>query len=395
MPLNRAMRFACALTLLLLACREGPAPYELEQPVAFDSSGRLTYNIKDDRVPLFGLSNDTVVYLAQSYPPFGASDGMLLKVPRTAGTATPIIETVQSGVARSVWLSAPAISADGKSIAFWEITKARDTDWSIVSCPGDENGRHLPDVEGSESVLQRAVLRVRPLDRTDASDLAQLVINFEGRTLDTSRHPFNLPYVIINTAHPFHRQYERYRLPIFRASWAPDGTRLVFSDGLQLRVWNVGQTTTTAIPNTEDGILPAWSPDGSLIAFTKLVRGPALRITCVGIVPGAKFPEAAVFDRTIHTGVTRDNGQLQVVQPDGAGLRSLGIGEAPAWAPNSKTVVARRDGQIYKVPVDGSAASPIGNTAQGYEPGVSRDGRWVAFAKFVSATDYDIWVVPY
>lgn len=382
----------CAL-LALSACREATPPYEIENPFAGETGGRLTFNAGDDRMPAFGINNDTVVYLAQSFLPFGETNGMLLATSRAGGLARPVLTPLQVGVSVQPWLSAAAISPNGGSTAFWEVTQATDNDWSQDRCQVPAGIE--ADTAGSSSVLRQAILRVRRNDNGGAQDDARLVVNFEGRTFDATRHPFGLPYVIVNIAYPFHRHYQRYGVPIFRASWSPDGSRLVFSDGLRLRLWTPGQGTTTVIPNTEDAILPAWSPAGDEVAFTKLMRGNPVHLVCLGIIPGAKSPEAAYFDRTIYTGSTRDNGLLQVVKSDGTGLRNLGIGEAPAWTADGRTILVRRSDMIMKVPADGSAATPVANTSGGYEPAVSRDTRWVAFVRSVSPSNYDLWVAPY
>lgn len=379
--------------VLLSACREGTPPYDIEEPFTKDESGRLTFNLGDDRMPAFGASNDSVLYQAESFLPFKPTPAMLLAAPRTGGTVRALVPEVQAGASVQPWLTAPAISPDGNATAFWEVVLAVDEDWTIDSCTQPSNGPPV-NVQGSTSVLRRAVLRVR---RTDgAQESADLVINFEGRQLDFTQHPLGLPYVIINVAYPFHRHFERYGVPIFRASWSPDGTRLVFSDGLGLHVWVPGQVNTTPIPNTQDAILPAWSPVGDEIAFTKLVRGPATNLTCYGITPTDKGPViSAYFQRTVYESSTRENAELHVIRVDGTGLRTLGIGEAPVWTSDGKTIVARRDGAIARIPADGSAATPITSTTGGYEPALSRDGRWIAFARLLSTSNHDIWVAPF
>lgn len=381
-------RLLVLLVPFVTACREAPAPFAPENPFANETS-RLTFNLKDDRTPIFNTS-DTVLYVAESYPPFLSSRGLVLGVERTASVARPIMQAVQVGVPTQPWLSAPMLSNDAGSVAFFQITVATDQDWDFVTCPPGV------DAENTNSVLQQAVLRVRRLDSQVGGDDARLVVNFEGRTLDSTRHPFFLPYVIVNIAHPFHQQFERHDIPVFRASWSPDGTKLVFSDGLQLRIWTIGQPASTVIANTEDAVLPAWSPDGAWIAYTRLFRGPTQNVTCEAWVAGSKMDTpAAVFDRTIYPGVTRDNGELVLIRPDGTEQRSLGLGEAPAWSPDGRFIVVHRDGQLFKVAEDGSSAVPIPDTGSGFEPAVSPDGGWVAFAKLVSPSNHDIWVAPF
>jgi dipeptidyl aminopeptidase/acylaminoacyl peptidase len=236
----------------------------------------------------------------------------------------------------------------------------------------------------------QAVLRVRKVANTSVADDASLTVPFEGRPADWRMLTF-----MSNVAFPFQKAYERHGLPVFRASWAPDGTKLVFSDGLNLRVWTIGQNTTVIIPGTDDGVLPAWSPDGNWIAFTKLFRGPVQNIVCFCVAPGASTPYPR-YDRTIYSGGSREDGELMLVRPDGSELKPLGLGEAPAWTPDSRTIVAHRDFRLFRITVESEAASEIPNTLNGFEPAISRDGRWLAFVKIAGPElNPDIWVVPF
>ena len=389
------------VVVLAAACREGVAPFD--NSVKPDSSGRLTYNIRGDHSPTFNKAGDSIYYQAVSYPSYPTTNGLLFSVPRAGGVNAPLTPYLQLGVNSVPWFTAPVVSPDGNTLAFFEMTDVGDRDFPQVSCPFSPLGPAF-DTTATNSALKQAVLRVRPLSSTSPNDQAQLVVNFPGRTFDTTRHPAGLPYVIVNIAYPFHRLFEGEGLAIFRASWSPDGTKLVFSDGLQLRLWTVGQATSTVIPNTDDGILPAWSPDGTLIAYSKPVRAGTQKITCTGNVPGAGSP-AAVFDRTIYTPVDRENVLLMLIKPDGTGARSLGNGDAPAWTPDSKTVITHRNSNLVRVAIDTNVATIITNTLNAYEPAISRDGKFLTFARrnpigaetefILHQGYYNIWVAPF
>jgi hypothetical protein len=240
---------------------------------------------------------------------------------------------------------------------------------------------------------------VRPLNSSSSGDAAQLTVQFPGRTYNSSN------VLVANIAYPFHRLFEIDRVPFFRPTWSPDGTRVVYSDGLQLRVWTVGSATSTAIAGTDDGIMPAWSPDGSLIAFSKPTRPPTITRTCEGRFNGTSplGPPAATMARTIYTPVTRENSQLMVVKPDGTGLRALGLGDAPTWLSDSKTIVAHRSNNLYRINSDTGEGTLISNTLDAFEPAISRDGRFLSFARRIelgngelfSTGNYDIWAVSF
>lgn len=393
--MTRALVLCAAL--LLGGCRDGAELFVPEAPVG--DSLRLTFNLGDDRTPLWGTTDDTVYYAGVSFPPYGSTDNMLFGVAREDGRARPILPFLQAGVRVQPSLTAPAIAPDGKRVAVIEVLNViveEDCD-SVSPLVGGRIVDNAPLGPASEvhSVLKQVALRVRGLD-SNGADQALHTINFEGRTSDGSQHPFGVPELIINHAYPFHHMYEEYRLPFFRPSWSPDGTRLVFSDGLRLRIWRVGQTTTDTIPGTQDGVLPAWSPDGRTIAFTKLLRGAPINYTflCWVDQPQGRLIMRA-YQRTDYGVGNRRTGELVVVSPDGVTRRVLGLGEAPAWTPDGSSIVVHRNASLVSVNAESGAATEIPNTQNSYEPAVSRDGRWLAFAKSVTRFNHDIWLAPF
>jgi hypothetical protein len=116
---------------------------------------------------------------------------------------------------------------------------------------------------------------------------------------------------------------------------------------------------------------------------------------------GQSLP-AGTFTRTVYSPVTRENAELKVVGVDGGGLRSLGEGDAPAWTADSRTIVAHRDGALYRISVDSGAGTLIPGTEDGYEAALSRDGRSLSFSRRVEIGtesnprgNYDIWVASF
>jgi TolB protein len=175
---------------------------------------------------------------------------------------------------------------------------------------------------------------------------------------------------------------------LFRPSWSPDGSRLVFSDGLRLLLWTPGSAGATAIANTADGVSPAWSPDGQNIAFTQLQRGDSTVETC----DVAEGPKNTITH--IRTGYRPGARRLVLIRPDGGGRVEPGEGEDPAWSQDGRTLFFRRDDRIYRSGVDGSGAVPIADTQGGWSPAVSPDGRYLAFARRNGIDgDYDVWLV--
>ena len=188
--------------------------------------------------------------------------------------------------------------------------------------------------------------------------------------------------------YPFHRLFDLEGSLVFRSSWSPDGSRIAYSDGLQILTWSVGSPEPSPIAGTDDGVSAAWSPDGTWIAFSRLIRGEPIEATCQHFSLGLTCFQV----RTIHPVAGR---VLTLVRPDGSELRELGPGEEPAWLPDSSGLVYLRNNQLWRVSVTGGGAVAISGTDDAREPAVSPDGTRVAVARLsADGEQYDIWVLP-
>lgn len=380
------MRRAFALCILLASCREAPGPFTMDGPFEDYEGGQLTFNVHHDHTPVWNASSDTIYYSTRSFPGLLSGKGVLLAVPRGGGTARMILPSAQSGTPRQPRLAGLAVSRDGADAAFFELTQVRDEQFDRIRCVQFPDGPTPWDTAGTSSVLKQAVLRVRPMNGAAGPDAAALTVDFAGRVGDDTGSN------IINIAYPFHRMFEIDDIPFFRPSWSPDGKRIVFSDGTNVRVWTVGEASSSIVPGADEGVLPAWSPDGNWIAFSKPYKERAIQITCQGFLDQI-FEARGLFIRTIHTPYRREGAELFVVRVDGTGLRSLGLGDAPTWTLDSQNVIAHRDGSLYRIAIDGEAAAVLPNTQDAFEPVISPDGKFIAFARNTgTAGNHDIWV---
>jgi TolB protein len=164
-------------------------------------------------------------------------------------------------------------------------------------------------------------------------------------------------------------------------SWSPDGERIAFArlsavgteaarGGIFTINANGGdevQLTHAAAPTFDSA--PVWSPDGSRIAFAR-----------VDIASGFEQPRAAI----------------EVVRPDGRGLRKLADGGVePDWSPDGKRIAftSLRDrfgrtcfqecspsGEIYVMAADGGDQQRLTRSeADDRSPAWSADARLIAF----------------
>ena len=381
------MRYSLAILLLLVlaGCREAQPPFDTDEygPRTDTGAVRLSYNPVADHAPTWASDSDTVYYTAASFPGLPiASDGVLLALPRAGGAARLIMPAIQVGIASPRWLSTPAFTKNGDRIAFFDLNVVRLPECAELVCPFNA------DTLLAQVQLVSGVLRVRDVDGL-GNDLATVSVPFAGRDLDTTRHPGGVEGVTILHAYPFQRRFNIWRMPVFRPVWSPDGTRLVYSDGLQLLLWTPG-AAPVPIPNTDDGAWPAWSADGQTIAYTRLIRGGSSQYTCT-CLSSTGFP-IEVQERTVYSGWGVE-GTLTLINPDGSNKRELGTGEGPAWLADGRIVVTR-GARLWIVSAAGNAISEIPNTDFAAAPAVSPDGKYIAFTRQTGERDWDIWVVP-
>lgn len=165
-------------------------------------------------------------------------------------------------------------------------------------------------------------------------------------------------------------------------AWSPDGTRIAFtryaraSDGRitdpkDVHVLDIASSEVTRLTDDADVELSAWAPDGESIAFSSFA-----------------FSSGDIF-------VMNADGTDPVnLMPDSEG------GFDPAWSPDGNRIAFARDFEIWVMDADGS--DPIQLTqvseppAVAYEPAWSPDGSRIAFtfdasadSGFISVMDAD------
>lgn len=151
---------------------------------------------------------------------------------------------------------------------------------------------------------------------------------------------------------------------------SPDGRRIAFATFFSIFIINadaagITEGFTQLFSSFEFGALPgtpAWSPDGSLVAFSAVQEGP--------------FGPA----RRIHVANADGSGGLRQVTPDDADAGSITSDDAPTWSPDGTQLIFTRNGVLHVINADGTGITPLPNEDLSASPDWSPDGTRVAYA---------------
>ena len=157
--------------------------------------------------------------------------------------------------------------------------------------------------------------------------------------------------------------------------WSPDGSQIAMSAEVEhpcpdnclnitFDILTINSDWTTGVPNdvsnddVNSEVNPAWSPDGSQIAYSTYS-----------------------YDR------------LHMVRPDGTMLPFTGTGRSPNWSPDGSRLAYDRSGEIYVANADGTNETRItNNSVNDADPAWSPDGEQIAFASDEGG-DYEIFTM--
>lgn len=375
-------------------CRDDVPPFESQDTGIPASRGQLTTSVGDDRAPTWSPTSDSIIYSAEGFGDLPPARGVLVKLPRAGGTALELLKNVQlsggGGASIPPWFTVPTVSPQGDRVAFVQVAPALSLDLfcntgvAQLSCTPALESAPLPS-------LSLITLRVREFAESGplANDpFLEVVVPGIVEQEISDPDPSAPPVFHVVHYYPFQQLHVSEGSLPFRASWAPDGERLVLSDGLRLLIWSVGSEEATAIPGTEDGMQPAWSPDGEWIAFTRFERVDSAGAVCV--LSGFLGP-CEGQERTDYLPGRR---LIRLVRPDGGEIVDLTEGDEPAWTPDGSRIFFRNEDALWSIGVLGGEPVRVAGSEGGREPAVSPDGEYLAFAKRNARGDHDIWVAP-
>jgi dipeptidyl aminopeptidase/acylaminoacyl peptidase len=369
----RPLALALALAVALTGCRDGRAPFAPRDRLASDTAGglRLTYDPRNDQSPAWSTNGDSIYYTSWDLDE------------EIAGQASLYVIAVQDNGAReTVRLPRDPVNGVGAAVTRDRIAFSIPSIFPVARICTGVQFCAVPRPVYPRLLSVRYEFRTRP-------GVPQLADSVLILPLSGINGPGNGPIAQYQTfLHPFQRFFVEDRGYPLRPSWSPEGRRLIVTNGLRLSIWAPGQPLAS-IPATDDGVYPAWSPDGVWLAFTKLERGPVSTGSC----SYADVPEGPITCATGWTAWTTARKWLALVRPGALDVRYLSDGVAPAWSPDGTRLYFQRSDAIWSINLDGTNAAPVPNTEGGIEPAVSPDGTRLAFARASPSGDFDLWVV--
>ena len=188
-------------------------------------------------------------------------------------------------------------------------------------------------------------------------------------------------------------------------AWSPDGTQIAFMsnrDGnYEIYVMAAdGSQPTRLTQHSADDWDPAWSPDGTQITFHSyrddiLLSGiyvmaadgsQPTRLTQHGGLDPAWSPDGTQIAFWSYRDVFL-NSEIYVMAADGSQLRRLRSGYSPAWSPDGTQIAFQSDrdgnGEIYVMAADGSQPTRLTqHSATDWFPAWSPDGTQIAFESY-------------
>jgi TolB protein len=162
-------------------------------------------------------------------------------------------------------------------------------------------------------------------------------------------------------------------------AWSPDGSMIAYAPGggpsgmSWIAIMNPDGSGRRRLPHTDGGEYPSWSPDGERIAFNSNLSGEALMY--VVDVHGSRVVDLSAVGEGGQVAWSRDgrsilfashrdhphnSRDIYVMPPDGSSARRLtrAGGETPAWSPDGRYIVFSYGG-LFVMRADGSGVTSL------------------------------------
>jgi dipeptidyl aminopeptidase/acylaminoacyl peptidase len=220
---------------------------------------------------------------------------------------------------------------------------------------------------------------------------------------------------IINTDGTGLRQITQTGAPEVSPAWSPNGSKIAFSrllSSFQIVVRNmVGGSEVQLTNDAANNESPAWSPDGSKIAFARGLNGDyeiyvmnANGTSSVNLTNNAAYDSEPAWSpdgtKIVFRSIRDGNSEIYVMNNDGSAVTRLTdtieAESSPAWSPDGTRIAfaTSRDGnpELYLMNPDGSNLLRLtDDPATDMHPTWSSDGSRIAFVR--QGTGTDLWIM--
>jgi Tol biopolymer transport system component len=187
-------------------------------------------------------------------------------------------------------------------------------------------------------------------------------------------------------------------------AWSPDGTKIAFQNNYgDLYVWDGTYLDRITHSDMSSRTLPSWSPDGSSLAYEFWDSADSqIDIYTINIYSGnpknltgsdnISETEPKWSPNGSQIMFSSTNG-IGTVHPDGSNYKILTNGVLPSWSPDGSKIVFYHSGEIYTMNSDGSNIQRLTNNFEtDIYPSWSPDGQYIAFSSTRDG-DSDIFVM--